>query len=107
MTITTPPVQSERRDQPRRSADRAVDDLHKTFSNPHCHSCLERMADGVLLLDKETRIIYTTPQVNQILKTHDLPFAISPKFACCWKAKTGAIRCCLTVSGFLNLPNRI
>jgi hypothetical protein len=133
MTITTPPVQSERRDQPRRSADRAVDDLHKTFSNPHCHSCLERMADGVLLLDKETRIIYTTPQVNQILKRHDLPFAISPKFtlrqphhasrfaafvngknqeagprsACCWKAKTGAIRCCLTVSGFLNLPNRI
>jgi DNA-binding CsgD family transcriptional regulator len=80
MSITPPPFQSERRDQARRSADRAVDDLQKTFSAPHCHSCLERMADGVLLLDNETRVIYATPEVNQILKRHDLPLALSPKF---------------------------
>ena len=80
MSITTPSFQSERRDQPRRLADRADDYLHKTFSTPHCHSCLERMADGVLLLDNETRVIYATPQVDQIMKRHDLPFALSPKF---------------------------
>ena len=133
MSITPPPFQSERRDQARRSADRAVDDLQKTFSTPHCHSCLERMADGVLLLDNETRVIYATPEVDQILKRHDLPLALSPKFtlyqphhasrfaafvngkntrssdhlACCWKAKTGANCCCLTVFNCPNLPIRI
>jgi len=80
MSITPPPFQSERRGQPRRSADRAIDDLYKTFSTTQCHSCLERMADGVLMLDNETRVIYTTPQVDQILKRHGLPLAISPKF---------------------------
>ena len=80
MSITTPPFQSERRDQPRRSVDRADDYLHKTFSTPYCHSCLERMADGVLLLDSETRVIYATPQVHQLRKRHNLPFALSPKF---------------------------
>ena len=38
------------------------------------------MADGVLLLDNETRVIYATPQVDQVLKRHDSPFALSPKF---------------------------
>ncbi len=38
------------------------------------------MADGVLLLDNETRVIYATSQVDQILKRHDSPFALSPKF---------------------------
>jgi len=80
MSITTPPFESERRDQLRRLADRADDYLHKTFSTPHCHSCLERMADGVLLLDSETRVIYATPQVDQLMKRHDSPFALSPKF---------------------------
>ena len=80
MSIPTPPFESERRDQPRRSADRADDYLHKTFSTPYCHSCLERMADGVLLLDSETRVIYATPQVDQLMKRHNLPFALSPKF---------------------------
>ena len=80
MSITPPPFQSERRDQARRTTDRAVDDLQKTFSTSHCHSCLERMADGVLLLDNETRVIYATPEVDQILKRHDLPLALSPKF---------------------------
>jgi DNA-binding CsgD family transcriptional regulator len=72
--------QIERRDQLRRLADRTIVDLQKTFSTPYCHSCLERMADGVLLLDNETRVIYTTPQVDQILKRHGLPLAFSPKF---------------------------
>jgi DNA-binding CsgD family transcriptional regulator len=38
------------------------------------------MADGVLLLDNETRVIYATPEVDQVLKRHDLPLALSPKF---------------------------
>jgi hypothetical protein len=80
MSTAPSPVPPERRYQPRRSEDRAVDDRYKAFSTPHCHSCLDRMADGVLLLDNETRVIYTTPQVDQILKRHDLPFALSPKF---------------------------
>ena len=80
MSIAPPPFQSERRDQPRRLVDRAVDDLHITFSTPHCHSCLDRMTDGVLLLDSETRVIFATPQVDQVLKRHDSPFALSPKF---------------------------
>jgi DNA-binding CsgD family transcriptional regulator len=80
MFFTPAPFQSERRDQTRRLTDRAVDDLQKTFSTPHCHSCLERMADGVLMLDNETRVIYSTPQVDQLLKRQDLPFALSPKF---------------------------
>jgi DNA-binding CsgD family transcriptional regulator len=80
MPITPPPFQIERRDKARRTADRTIDDLQKTFSTPRCHSCLERMADGVLLLGNETRVIYTTPQVEQILKRHGLTLALSPKF---------------------------
>ena len=80
MSIPTLPFESERRDQARRSADRADGYLHKTFSAPYCHSCLERMADGVLLLDSKTRVIYATPQVDKVLKRHDSPFALSPKF---------------------------
>jgi DNA-binding CsgD family transcriptional regulator len=80
MSITPASFKSERRNQPRRSADRAVEDLYKTFSTPHCHSCLERMADGVLLLDNETRVIYATLELDQVLKRHNFPFAVSPKF---------------------------
>lgn len=79
MSITKPPFQSESRDYPRRLADRAADDLQKTFSTTHCRSCLERMADGVLLLDNETRVIYATQEVDQILRRHAL-FTLSPKF---------------------------
>ena len=135
MSITTPPFESVRRVQPRRLADRADDYLHKTFSTPHCHSCLERMADGVLLLDSETRVIYATPQVDQLMKRHDLPFALSPKFTLHnsrhaarfaafvngknheaaplslllegENARGGGICCCLTVFNCPNLPNRI
>ena len=135
MSITTPSFQSERRDQPRRSADRADDHLHKTFSTPQCHACLERMADGVLLLDSGTRVIYATPQVDQFLKRHDSPFALLPKFTLHHprdaasfaafingknqeagplslllegeNARGGGICCCLTVFNFPNLPNRI
>ncbi|MFA5922883.1 MAG: hypothetical protein WC856_16615 [Methylococcaceae bacterium] len=35
----------------------------------------------MLLLDSETRVIYATPQVVQLLKRCDLPFTLSPKFA--------------------------
>lgn len=65
----------ERRDQPRRALDRAADGLQKAF-----RSCLDCMADGVLLLDDERRLVYATPSVQQILKRKNPPFAISPKF---------------------------
>ncbi len=77
---TLPPFQPERRAQPRRAADRVINDQHKTFSTPHCRSCLERMSDGVLLLNKETQVIYATSQADLILKKHDLLFSLSPKF---------------------------
>ncbi|SJM92028.1 hypothetical protein CRENPOLYSF2_2500004 [Crenothrix polyspora] len=80
MSITPSFFQYERRDQPRRSVDRADEYLHKTFSSPYCHSCLERVADGVLLLDSEIRVIYATPQVDKITNGHNSPFALSPKF---------------------------
>ena len=65
----------ERRDQLRRTIDRAADDLQNTFC-----SCLDCMADGVLLLDNAMQVIYATPQVDKILKSQDEPFAILPKF---------------------------
>jgi len=80
MLITPPALKSERRSQSRRSAERNEDFLHKSFSTPHCHSCLERMADGVLLLDNETRVVFATLQVEQIMKRHESPFVLSPKF---------------------------
>jgi len=80
MSITPSSFQPEHRNQTRRLADRAIDDLHKTFSTTHCRSCLERMADGVLLLDNETRVIYATQQMDKFLKRQNLPFALAPKF---------------------------
>ncbi|MDD5460536.1 MAG: hypothetical protein PHG00_02710 [Methylococcales bacterium] len=73
--MTIPP-DIQRRAQPRRIADRVIDDLYKTFS-----TCLERMADAVLLLDKERRGIYATPQIEQIMSSRlSMPFALTPKF---------------------------
>ncbi len=80
MPITPPLFRAERRAQPRRVEDRVVDDLHKTFSTPHCHACLEHKGDGVLLLNNETQVIYATSQVDAILKRYHLPLALSPKF---------------------------
>jgi DNA-binding CsgD family transcriptional regulator len=81
MSITPPSnLQLERRAQPRRVADRVADDQHKTFSTPYCHACLEHKGDGVLLLNNETHVIYATSQVEKILKRHNLPLALSPKF---------------------------
>jgi hypothetical protein len=77
---TPPHFQPDRRAQPRRSADRVIDELHKTFSTPQCHACLERIGEGVLLLNNETHVIYATSQVDAILKRYDMPLALSPKF---------------------------
>jgi DNA-binding CsgD family transcriptional regulator len=74
------PDQPERRDHSRRLEDHSSDYLHKTFSTPYCHSCLERIADGVLLLDNDTRVIFATPYVHQIMKKQGVPFLLSPKF---------------------------
>jgi DNA-binding CsgD family transcriptional regulator len=80
MSNSSPPFQIERRNHLRRAEDRTANDLHKTFSTPHCHSCLERMADGVLLLDCEMRVIFATPQVTKIMQRQYVPFELSPKF---------------------------
>jgi DNA-binding CsgD family transcriptional regulator len=76
-----PHSQSERRNQVRRLEDRSTDDLYKTFSAPQCRSCLERMGDGVLLLDSETHIIYASHQAEQVLKRSGLPLTLTPKFS--------------------------
>ena len=80
MPKTPPPFQPNRRAKPRRAEDRIVDDLHKTFSTPYCHACLEQKSEGVLLLNNETQVIYATSQVDSILKKYNLPCALSPKF---------------------------
>lgn len=80
MLIPYPLSQPERRDLPRRTTDRVIDDLHKTFSTSHCHACLERMSDGVLLLDNETRVMYATPQAHQVLSRHNTPITLTPRF---------------------------
>lgn len=81
MSNTTPPILPEHRVEQRRAEDRAVDILHKTFSTPHCHACLERLADGVLLLDNDLRVIFATPEVDQVLKKHGLLLALEPEFS--------------------------
>lgn len=73
--MTIPKFKSERRGRPRRAVDRIVDNLQKSF-----RSYLEYMADGVLLLNSETQVIYATPPVDQIVKKHGFPFELSPKF---------------------------
>jgi len=79
--MSTPPApQIERRKQSRRSVDRPDDLLNKTFSTPLFHSFLEQMTDGVLLLDKETRTIYATPSIVQLIKRPDTPLVLLPKF---------------------------
>ena len=72
---------SDRRAQMRRANDRAIDDLQSTFSTSLCRSCLERMADGVLLLDSDARVMYATPSVEEMARKEDAPFSVSPCFA--------------------------
>lgn len=80
MSTSNPSSQSDRRGQFRRASDRALDDQLKTFSTSYCHACLERMADGVLLLDNDTQVIFATPQIDQIMERQQLPLSLSPKF---------------------------
>lgn len=74
------PFQIERSHKARRAMDRIYDLQHESFSSPFCHRCIERFIDGVILLDNETKVIYATQQVDKILKRHDVPFALLPKF---------------------------
>jgi DNA-binding CsgD family transcriptional regulator len=71
---------TERHDLPRRIADRALHDLYKTFSTPYCHSCLERTAYAVLLLDSERGVMYVTSQADQIMSRSSISFTLIPKF---------------------------
>lgn len=72
---------ADRRDLSRRIADQAIDDLYSTFSTPHCHSCLERTADAVLLLDSKRGVIYITPQADQLITRLKFPpFTLVPRF---------------------------
>jgi len=68
----------ERRGQPRRAADRTADGLQQTLN-----SCLERIADGVVLLNSEARVIYATLQAEQFGKIHETLFSLSPSFTPC------------------------
>lgn len=79
VTIST--FKAERRELPRRIADRAANDLYKTFSTAHCHSCLERADDAVLLLDNRRRVMYVTSQADQIIRRSSIPFMLQPKFS--------------------------
>lgn len=81
MAISTPPsLQSERRNQSRRNLDRYIDDLHNTYSTPHCHSCLGRLTDGVLLLDNDMQVIFSTPQADAVMNKHRALFVTIPGF---------------------------
>jgi DNA-binding CsgD family transcriptional regulator len=73
-------LQAERRNQPRRKLDRDIDDLHKTYSTPYCHACLERLTDGVLLLDDELQVIFSTPQADKVMSGQNAHLVVTPKF---------------------------
>jgi DNA-binding CsgD family transcriptional regulator len=72
---STIPSGGERRGKPRRITDRALDDLYTTFSTRHCHLCMERMAEAVLLLDLAGRVVYATPNVGPILQKLNVAYA--------------------------------
>ncbi|SFM74641.1 helix-turn-helix transcriptional regulator [Nitrosomonas communis] len=80
MAISTP-NEIERRNLPRRIADRFINDLYKTCSTPQCHSCLERTSNAVLLLDSEKRVMYTTSEADKIISQASTPFTLTPRFA--------------------------
>jgi len=79
--VTIPFSETEHREQPRRISDIALDDLYKTFSTPHCHSCLESMADAVLLLDSDRQSMYTSAHVDQLMNRSGMAFTLVPKFS--------------------------
>ncbi len=79
--MTVPPTGNNRRVQPRRIADRATDDLYKTFSTPHCHSCIERVGCAVLLLDHKRRPLYATTKMHAVINSPNKLFTLTPRFS--------------------------
>ena len=77
--LTILPPKKCRRKQSRRMADRATEDLYKTFSSSHCLSCLELLNDAVLLLDEERKFFYATSQMHSIINRSEL-FTLTPRF---------------------------
>jgi DNA-binding CsgD family transcriptional regulator len=74
-----PSNEIERRNSPRRLTDRILDDLYQTYSTKHCHKCLERAADVVMLLDQEGLLLYATPNAQPIMKKLKMTFALNQK----------------------------
>lgn len=74
--IAPPTPETQRRDRPRRIADRVIDDQHKMLS-----TCLAHMVDAVLLLDNDRLVKYASAQLDQFMNRSDMPFALMPKFA--------------------------
>ncbi len=70
----------ERRKQPRREIDQALDDLYKTFSTSHCHECLQKWNDGVLLLNQNRQIVYITKTAEDIIGKNNATFTLIPTF---------------------------
>jgi len=78
--LPTSSPKKDRRTQPRRAADRATEDLFKTFSTHYCHSCIERVGDAVLLLDNQGRLLYATSQMHSIISGSNKLFTLTPSF---------------------------
>ncbi|SDU07982.1 helix-turn-helix transcriptional regulator [Nitrosomonas ureae] len=89
--MTIPPFRKELRVQPRRMSDRATEDLYKTFSTPHCHACIERVGNAVLLLDHERRPLYATTKMHAIINNPNKLFTLTPRFSLFTRQNTSRI----------------
>lgn len=79
--MTINPPKHNRRRQSRRITDQITEDLHKTLSSSHCHTCLEHLHDAVLLLDNEGKLFYATSQMYSIINDAEDLFSITPSFS--------------------------
>ena len=79
--MTHPPTGNNRRVHPRRTADRTTEDLYKTFSTPHCHSCLERVGSAILLLDHDRQFLYATSKMHAMTNNRNKLFTLTPRFS--------------------------
>lgn len=80
--------EQEHRKFSRRLSDRIVESLHKSFSTPFCHDCLERLSFAVLLLNKDLKLIYATQQLKNIKQRFDNELIFTPAFTVRDHAKT-------------------
>lgn len=65
----------DRREHHRRKTDQSIDHLQQTF-----HSCLEFLADGVILLSDEMKVVSATQQAQQLVSQHAVTLSLEPIF---------------------------